>query len=115
MQGAWSAPCDIALLIWKWNDLLVREKIIRVSMPQVRVLQMRQAVIAVGCARRAPGSSEAQAGVAEFSGGLRCHLSVVRHLSTSNPLPAMPAAFSVSAAYSAILHTEGTIPCGCIN
>jgi hypothetical protein len=86
MQGAWNALYDIALLIWKWNDPIVRERIVRVSMHQVRVLQKRQEAIAVGCARRASGLSGAQAGVADFYGGLRCHLSVVRHLSASYPL-----------------------------
>lgn len=94
MQGAlahhhrWctSAPYKIALLIWKWNDLLVRESIVRVNMLEVRVLQKRLAVIAVVRARRAPELSKAQPGVAKFCGGLCCHLSVVRHLSACYPL-----------------------------
>jgi len=51
MRGAWNALYDIALSIWKWNDLLVRERIVLVSMLQVRVLQEQQAVTAVGRAR----------------------------------------------------------------
>jgi len=55
-------------------------------MLQAGVLQKQQAVIAVVLARRAPELSGAQPGVAEFCGGLRCHLSVVRHLLARYPL-----------------------------
>jgi hypothetical protein len=78
-------------------------------MLQVKIFQKLQVVHRDGRDWRAPGLSGTQPGAAEFCGGLRCHLSVVRHLSASKPLPGMLAKFNVSTICSATSHAEGTI------